>query len=330
MLEFPEGRILRPLLGTTRAEVEAYLRELGQDWREDTSNRHLTFTRNRIRHELLPLLEGWNPRLRQHLAQMAVLAREEETWWQAELARQAPQMLLPGRAVRGGGRAAGEGLGAGLAIEVNRLAALAPALQRRVVRYAAEQFGASLDFDATEAVRSLALGGRAGQKLMLPQGLRAERTARELRLTPGRAVGRKHAEGAPGAIPEYSVAIPGEIDAPAFGLRVRIEVSSRGEVEGNADGFGCHWGKTATLRNWRPGDRVRLRYTAGPRKVKEVLDRMKVTGTERAIWPVLEIGRRIVWMRGVELEKEPSLVISAAFAGESGVDSPSQARAKYR
>jgi len=36
----------------------------------DSSNRHLSFTRNRIRHELLPLLEGWNPRLREHLAQM--------------------------------------------------------------------------------------------------------------------------------------------------------------------------------------------------------------------------------------------------------------------
>jgi tRNA(Ile)-lysidine synthase len=330
VLEFPEGRILRPMLAASRSEIEAYLRELGQDWREDTSNRNLTFTRNRIRHELLPLLEGWNPRLREHLAQMAVLARGEETWWQAEVARLAPQMLLPGRAARGGGRAAGEGLGAGLAIEVGRLATLAPALQRRLVRYAAEQFGAALDFDATEAVRSLALGGRAGKKLMLPQGLRAERTARELRMTPGPAAGRKHGEGAPGAIPEYTITIPGEIDAPAFGLRVRVEVSSRGEVEGNADGFSCHWGKTATLRNWKPGDRVRLRYAAGPRKVKEVLERMKVTGTERAIWPVLEIDGHIVWMRGVELEKEPSLVISAALARESGVDSPPQARTKQR
>ncbi len=74
---------------------------LGQAWREDSSNRHLTFTRNRIRHELLPLLEGWNPRLREHLAQMAELARDEEAWWQAELARLAPQILLPGRAGAG-------------------------------------------------------------------------------------------------------------------------------------------------------------------------------------------------------------------------------------
>ncbi len=86
VVEFPEGRILRPLLSTTRAEVEAYLGAQGQGWREDSSNRHLTYTRNRIRHELLPLLEGWNPRLREHLAQMAQLARDEEAWWTSEVA----------------------------------------------------------------------------------------------------------------------------------------------------------------------------------------------------------------------------------------------------
>ena len=61
----------------------------------------------------------------------------------------------------------------------------------------------------------------------------------------------------------------------------------------------------ATLRNWKPGDRVRLRHSGGPRKVKEVLERLRVTGTERALWPVLEVDGRIAWMRGVELEREP-------------------------
>ncbi len=166
VIEFPEGRILRPLLGTTRAEVEAYLRALGQGWREDSSNRHLSFTRNRIRHELLPLLEGWNPRLREHLAQMAALARDEEAWWQAEMARLAPQMLLPGRPVRGGGRAAGDGL----ALDVTRLAALAPALQRRLLRYAAEQLGAALDFPSTEALRTLALTAAPDRSSSWPRG----------------------------------------------------------------------------------------------------------------------------------------------------------------
>jgi len=64
-----------------------------------------------------------------------------------------------------------------------------------------------------------------------------------------------------------------------------------------------------TLRNWKPGDRVRLRYSSGPRKVKEVLERLRVTGSERSLWPVLELAGRIVWMKGVELEPEPGIRI---------------------
>ena len=47
-------QIVRPLLHTTRSEIEAFLKARRPDWREDSTNRHLTFTRNRIRHELLP------------------------------------------------------------------------------------------------------------------------------------------------------------------------------------------------------------------------------------------------------------------------------------
>ena len=313
VVEFPEGRILRPLLAATRAEVEAYLNLLGQGWREDSSNRHLTFTRNRIRHELLPLLEGWNPRLREHLAQMAELARDEEAWWQAELATLAPQFLLPGRAVRGGGRAGGEGL----AVDVSRLAALAPALQRRLLRYAAGQLGATLDFISTEALRSLALTGRAGQKRELAQGLRAERTQRELRLTVGPVA--KAAKGAAAAVSEYSGSIPGEIVAPAFGLRLRIELSDPARAAKGKVGVSGH---SARLRNWKPGDRVRMRYSSGPRKVKEVLERLRITGSRRAVWPVLEVGGRIVWMQGVELEPEPEIRITVNNL-EAGIASTS-------
>ena len=294
VIEFPEGRILRPLLSTTRAEVEAYLTSLGQSWREDSSNRHLTFTRNRIRHELLPLLEGWNPQLREHLAQMAHLARDEEAWWTTELARLAPQLLLHGRPVRGGGRAAGDGL----TLDVNRLAALAPALQRRLLRFAAEQLGAAVDFTSTEALRNLALTGRAGQKLQLAQALRAERTARELRLTvqPGLSAGTPASQPAP----EYTVAIPGEVAAPAFGLRLRVEVTEPAKASVI---------RSVSLRNWMPGDRIRLRHSSAPRKVKEVLERLKVTGSSRALWPVLELDGRIIWMQGVEADPEPGIQI---------------------
>ena len=298
-VDYPEGRILRPLLSATRAQVEAYLHALGQPWREDSSNHHLTFTRNRIRHELLPLLEGWNPRLREHLAQMAVLARDEEVWWQAEVVRVTPQILLAGKPVRGGGRASGEGL----AVDVIRLAALAPAMQRRLLRHAAEQLGAAaLDFPSTEALRALALEGRAGQRRELAAGLRAERTPRELRL----AFEPASSGGSSTLIPEYTALIPGEIVAPVFGLRLRIETASADPALPQSS-----LGQTACLRNWKPGDRVRLRYSSGPRKVKEVLERLRVTGTSRAVWPVLEVEGRIVWMKGAELEPEQGIAVTA-------------------
>jgi len=299
VIVFPEGRILRPLLQAKRAEVETYLMQLGQGWREDSSNRHLTITRNRIRHELLPLLESWNPRLREHLTQMAVLARDEEAWWQAEMERVAPQQLLAGRPVRGGGRAAGEVL----AVDVTRLAALAPAVQRRLLRHAAGQMGAAPDFGATETLRALALSGRAGQKCELALGLTGERTPRELRLAVGpvATVAERGSEQGIEALPELNFAIPGEVEAPAFDLRLRVDRSGSAPASG----------QTATLRNWKPGDRVVLRHSSRPRKVKEVLERMRVTGTERRVWPVLEVGGRIVWMRGAELEPEPGIGVEA-------------------
>jgi len=295
LLQFPEGRIVRPLLEVKRTEIEAYLGELGQDWREDSTNRHLTYTRNRIRHELLPLLEGWNPKLREHLAQMAELAREEENWWAAELARLAPQLLMTGRAVRGGGRASASGAAEALAVDRTRFAALAPAVQRRLLRLAAGQLGLATDFPATEALRNLTLEGGTGQKLELAGGLRAERSPRELRLSLASAAGEQ-------GLAAVTARIPGLMDAPAFQLRLRVEVeSSAASLTPES---------TATLRVWKAGDRVRLRYSSGPRKVKEVLERMKVTGSSRGSWPVLEVDGRIVWMKGVELEPEPGIRVS--------------------
>jgi tRNA(Ile)-lysidine synthase len=309
VIEFPEGRILRPLLCASRAEVEAYLASLGQRWCEDSTNRHLTFTRNRLRHELLPLLEGWNPRMREHLAQMAELARDEEAWWQAELSRLAPQHLLAGRPVRGGGRAAGASDHAGLSLDVTRLATLAPAMQRRLLRYAAEQLGAAPDFAATEALRNLALAGRAGQRCELAHGLRAERTPRELRMEVGPPAANR--QGTAEVAAEYNSQIPGEIAAPAFGLKLRIEVSGTIRPANSLPGPGASSGLTATLRVWRPGDRVRLRYSSAPRKVKEVLERLRITGTGRALWPVLELDGRIVWMKGAEVEPESGIEVVA-------------------
>ncbi len=297
-LESAKGIILRPLLQTTRAEIEAFLHARNQTWREDSTNRHLTFTRNRIRHELLPQLETWNPKLRDHLAQMAELARDEESWWQSEIARAAERVILRGRPVRGGGRATTDS--EGIALDLTRLNAEPVAVQRRLLRYAAAHLEAAPDFTATESLRTLAQNGKAGQKVELAQGLGAERTHREIRLTRGP---NSAAADFSRKVERYECVIPGELVAPAFACRIRLDLAAPAAPADSPD----RAVSKAILRAWKPGDRVRLRYSSGPRKVKEVLERMKVTGTDRSQWPVLEVAGRIVWMRGVEVE--PDLAI---------------------
>ena len=168
---------------------------MGQAWREDSSNNDEAFTRNRLRANILPLLRAENPSVDQTFANLAELAREEEARWKVELSRILPQMILPGKPVRGGGRSNSTAPGAmALAIELDRLRPLDAALRRRVVRAAALQLGVRLSFE--ETARLLTLAGfppsgvadstvptKPGGKLLLSQGLTGERSARELRLS---------------------------------------------------------------------------------------------------------------------------------------------------
>ena len=290
------GKILRPMLAIRRSQVEAWLTERGQPWREDSSNRDPAFTRNRIRHQLLPELEQWNPQIREHLANMATLARDEEAFWQAELDRLAPLLIHTGKPVRGGGRAAEDNT---VALDALRLAAQPIALQRRLLRHAASLLGAAPGFDATEKLRHLALNGRPGDQAQLagsrhsgplPAGqipaspMHAQRTARELRLSHQTARSTA-ARPAPVQLP-----IPGQ--AEAFGWRFLAQADTS---------LPPATIPPATIRTWRAGDRVTLRHASGPRKVKEVLERMKITGPERANWPVLEWNGHILWMQGAQL-----------------------------
>ncbi len=202
VLEERGGRIVRPLLQTTRAELRAYLAAEKQNWREDSSNADESFTRNRLRHRVLPLLREENPAIDRTLANLAELAREEETRWAGEMSRLLPRITLPGSAVRGGGRANPTGPGEQmLAVELERLRELDPALRRRVIRALAQQLGARLDFAETGRVLALAglepsgiadptVPSRPGAVLKLSQNLVVQRTVRELRLSiSGRAAG---------------------------------------------------------------------------------------------------------------------------------------------
>lgn len=195
VLERERGRIVRPLLGTSRRQVVAFLEAAGQAWREDSSNQSLVHTRNRVRSILMPLLREFNPSVAATLASTAQLAREEEAHWQPEIARLLTQLALPGKPVRGGGRAVATSPGEqGMAFELDRLRALDLPTRRRLLRAAVERLGARLN--SGETLRILLLAGlapadvapdptvpaRPNSRIQLAGGLRAERSVRELRL----------------------------------------------------------------------------------------------------------------------------------------------------
>ena len=280
------GTILRPFLGNSRATIEAWLGSLSQPWCEDSTNQDVAHTRNRIRHELLPLLSTYNPQIARQLARVASIAADEEAYWQGELQRLMPALLLPGRPTRGGGRSAStHPEQETVAIEALRLKQLHPAVARRVLRAAARRLGARLSFEHTEQL--LALAGaetRTKSKFDLPGGITVERSLREIRMTKGAlevAVG-----------PEVEFLMPGEVHAPEYNVYLRVACVGTEQFQA----------KQATLRTWKPGDRVTLRFSRGPKKVADVLDRLHVVGPARKNWPVIELEGNIVWMRGVSVD----------------------------
>lgn len=315
------GVILRPMLGVRRAEIEAWLRELGQPWREDATNADTAFARNRVRHELLPALATYNPQIGVGLAHVAELAREEEAHWQREMDRLLPTLLLPGRAVRGGGRAVATQPGAAsVGMELERLRALDSAVRRRVLRAAARGLGVSLNFEAVARLMAMmeAEGGKVpARREQLTARLWAERTPRELRLVlagleagsgsgsgSGLDAGAGSDAGAAGKLEAVEIGIPGEVEAAAYGLRVTAALR---------DGSGAGL-EPLVLRTPRAGDRVRLRYTSGKKSIKDVFARLRLDGSRRGEWPLIAWRDEIVWMQDVEVEPDPTLPFTVAVS----------------
>lgn len=72
-----DGRLARPLLGTTRAETTAYCEERGLSWRDDPSNEEVDYKRNLVRRELIPDLERIHPAAKENVLRTAALLRSE-------------------------------------------------------------------------------------------------------------------------------------------------------------------------------------------------------------------------------------------------------------
>src|SRR6185369_5996956 len=178
LLKLEKGAVIRPMLDVSRAEVEAYLKSLGQDWREDSTNKDVAYSRNRVRHELLPILErDYNPNIREVLSEAAEVAREEEAFWEALIERIAKDAIehKDGVALVKLGGAAAESL----------------AVQRRLLRRAADDLGLQLDFQHGEQILGL-LAKPKGAEIELPNGWRATRNGEVISL------GRDEVTDAPG------------------------------------------------------------------------------------------------------------------------------------
>lgn len=279
------GEVIRPLLGIRRAELEEFLRERGQPWREDSSNRDPVYLRNRVRHRVLPLLkENFGPAAVENLADIAEIARAEEEHWNSSH----PEVCAPGH---GASREAEKG-----SLTVAALLALPLAARRRMVRGWLESGGRdwSVSFRLIEEVLELSRGP-AGRRLDLPGGSAVRRTQRELRLEPPSA--EREAEEY-----EYRLPVPGQIEVPELGLRIEAALADGKSVppsERNRLLDPARLPRELTVRNWRAGDRFWPAHTKAAKKVKELLSDRHIAGPEKRLWPVaVAEGIGLVWMRG--------------------------------
>jgi len=268
------ARIIRPLLSITRAEVEAYLTSSGQSWREDETNLDRRFLRNRIRHDLLPLLEReYNPNLRQLLSNLSDLSRAEEDYWAALVEAHLARHTASGQLLLGG------------------FAALPLAMQRRVIRCFAEQHPLTLDFEQVERLRQCALG--EVRRTELPGGRIAVNQAGCLRVC----------ELKPTDVRKYSyvLPVPGEVRILELDITLRAQVVTQEFAREFPSGTLLKrdlLGEHLTIRNWMPGDRFHPAHQRSEEKLKRLFAEEKILAEQRRTWPVGLHNGEIVWVQG--------------------------------
>ncbi len=284
----PAG-VVRPLLSVERAEVEAFLRERGIPWREDSSNATPQFARNRIRHDLLPqLARDWNPSIGETLANTADWALAEEAYWEEEIAR-----LAPGRMREAGGT---------VILRAEALRCLPVAAARRMVRHAIARVKGDLrgiDFRHIAAVMQMAASAEGHGRLQTP-GLDIYRSFDWVRLA------RPGSDTLANRNYEFAATVPGSFEIPGPGGVVRLELVEIKETSEALDSVyngvlaGLDWERVSgvlVLRNWRPGDRYRPAGHSAGEKIKTLFQEARIPLWERRYWPVLTDDSSIVWAR---------------------------------
>lgn len=281
------GAIVRPLLSATRAELRAALAARGEAWVDDETNADVSMPRNRVRHELLPLLAGrFQPAVARVLARTAEVAAAEDAYLEA-LARE-----LAARAVQKEPR--------GVRLALPALTAAPLALQRRVLRRALAEAGALRTPDLADVDRALEVCAPAGPRATEAAGVRVER------FSPGTVLlGEGARPSAPLSLPERRLTVPGTVELPEVGPGCRIRAHWPIE-DGTA--HAALLGRVAlrtdlasplVVRGRRPGDRVRPVGLGGTKKVQDLLVDRKVPAGERDRVPVVtDASGTIVWVAG--------------------------------
>ena len=280
------GMLKRPLLRTSRAEIERYLKGRGLSWRTDASNADTTILRNSIRHELIPLLARYNPKISERLAATAeILASDEqllEGMTEAAYARlNRPEATGP-------------------MLDVEQLAAEPRGLRLRLYRRALCELRGDLQrigLGHLEAIDRLVASGRPNSRLKLPGECTVARSYGALRFTDGAE--RPHPgfaltiEG-PGS---YPLAVGGSLLVQGVARPASLDPGSRLVAYLDPAAAPFPW----LVRGFLPGDRFRPLGMTGAQKIKDLFINEKIPVSARCRVPLLLSAGRILWVCGVRL-----------------------------
>ena len=273
--------LARPLLGLRRRDTERYCRELGIEPRADPTNALPIYTRSRLRHELIPLLRRFNPRIEEALARLAAAAASESGYLD-DLARSYfPDIAsITSRAV---------------SISRRDLLAAHPAMARRLIRLALEQArGAAVDVEALHVETLLDALQQPPSSYSLPAGLTATTNHRSLIIHDGPAPTTQE-------IPQTKLSLPGQTGAGGWTISAEIIAIPRSFREVSREEAYLDVDKTGpelTVRSRRPGDRLRPLGLGGEKKLQDILVDAKVPARERGGVPLLCAGDQIAWVIG--------------------------------
>lgn len=273
-------RLVRPMLGMGREEIEAYAREQNIEYRTDVSNASADFTRNRIRHALMPLLrEQFNPQVTEALLRLADQAKGLDSYL-----TETGERLLESLVIE---EDAGQ-----VVLHGPALARKARVLQTHVIREAILRLGVGerdLTYAHLNAVADLAAEHEGSKSIDLPGGLRAARRYDRLVL---HRPGRKRSPSSD----RVPVPMDGTTALPGLGLQITAEILPADEVDINAyiknranrgqevneewlDADQIH--PPLTARSRRPGDRFLPLGMTGVKKLSDFFIDEKVDPLRR-------------------------------------------------